>query len=94
MLPNCTIISRAISGRKRTSEAMELSVLKRKCGLICRCRASKRASSTSRFCSFSLISMRLEFQILSGMATTTAGQRQMQTLTAKLEESRLNSHPG
>jgi hypothetical protein len=83
MLPNCTIISRAISGRKRTSEAMELRVLKRKWGLICRCRASKRASSTSRFCSFSLISMRLAFQIFSGMATTTAGQTQIASFTAK-----------
>jgi hypothetical protein len=60
----------------RTSEAMELSVLKRKWGLIWRCRASRRASSSRRFCSSSFISMRSAFHTLSAMPTTMGAHSQ------------------
>src|SRR6185437_5052909 len=61
MLASFTVISRASSGLTRTSEAMELRVLKRKCGLIWRWRASRRASRRRCFCSSSFISMRRAF---------------------------------
>ena len=77
MLLSLTIISRASSGLERTSEAMELRVLKRKCGLIWRCRASRRASRRRRDCSSNLRSMRTAFQIFNGMPTTTGAQAQM-----------------
>ena len=46
MVASLEITSRAVSGSKRTSEEIEFSVLKRKCGLIWFCSASMRACSS------------------------------------------------
>ena len=69
MFPSFTIISRAESGSRRTSEEIEFSVLNRKCGLIWLCSASMRACSSSRSCCSSFISMRTLFSTFSAMAT-------------------------
>ena len=84
MLASLTVISRASSGLMRTSEAMELRVLKRKWGLIWRCRASRRASRSRRFCSSSFISMRRAFQTLRAMPTTMGALSQTSTCTQRL----------
>ena len=94
MLASLTVISRANSGFMRTSEAMELSVLKRKCGLICRCRASSRASSSSRFCSSSFISMRSAFQTFSAMPTSMGALSHTSTCNHDWLASRANSRCG
>ena len=51
------------------SEVIDVSVLKRKCGLIWLASASTRAAIRSFSCSASRCSMRALFQILIGMAT-------------------------
>ena len=77
------IISRASSGCERTSEVIEFSVLNRKCGLICRCSASSRASINSLPCSSSLRSMRIAFHIFSGIPTTTGAHAQIASSTSQ-----------
>ena len=53
----------------RISEEIDVSVLKRKCGLICLASAAIFAASSSFSCSCSRCSMRALFQILIGVAT-------------------------
>ena len=60
---------RAVSGCERISDETEVSVLKRKCGLIWLLSASIFAASSSFSCSCSRCSMRALFQILIGVAT-------------------------
>ncbi len=72
MLASFTMISRAMSGSKRTSDDTVFSVLNRKCGLIWLCSASIRACISMRCCSSSFISIRRLFQILSGRPTHAA----------------------
>ena len=64
-----TISMRAVSGCERISDEIDVSVLKRKCGLIWLASASTRAAISSFSCSCSRCSMRALFQILIGMAT-------------------------
>ena len=64
-----TISIRAVSGCDRISEEIDVSVLKRKCGLIWLASASTRAAISSFSCSCSRCSMRALFQILMGTAT-------------------------
>ena len=54
---------------ERISDETDVSVLKRKCGLIWLFSASMRAASSSFSCSSSRCSMRALFQILIGVAT-------------------------
>ena len=63
------ISMRAVSGCVRMSEVIEVSVLKRKCGLIWLASASIFAARSSFSCSCSRCSMRALFQILIGIAT-------------------------
>ena len=60
---------RAVSGCDRISDEIEVSVLKRKCGLIWLASASSRAAMSSFSCSCRRCSMRALFQILIGIAT-------------------------
>ena len=62
---------RAVSGCDRTSDEMDVSVLKRKCGLIWFARAETRAAISSFSCSWSRCSTRAVFQILMGVATAS-----------------------
>jgi len=62
-------MARAWLGLVRISEETEFSVLNRKWGLIWLVSAARRASTSSRSCSSSFFSLRVLFQILSGMAT-------------------------
>ncbi len=64
-----TISIRAVSGCDRISDEIEVSVLKRKCGLIWLASASTRAAISSFSCSCSRCSIRALFQILIGTAT-------------------------
>ena len=64
-----TISIRAVSGCDRISDEIEVSVLKRKCGLIWLASASTRAAIRSFSCSCSRCSIRALFQILIGIAT-------------------------
>ena len=70
MLASLMIISRAVSGSKRTKDETEFSVLNRKCGLIWFCSASMRACSSNRSCSSSLIWMRTLLKIFSSVPIT------------------------
>ncbi len=70
--PESLLISmRAVSGCDRISEEIEVSVLKRKCGLIWLLSASIFAASSSFSCSCSRCSIRALFQILIGVATAS-----------------------
>src|SRR5438552_820151 len=69
MLLSFSTTPRAASGSKRISEVTVFSVLKRKCGLICRDSASMRAFSRSCWWRSSFISLHVLFQIFSGAAT-------------------------
>ena len=60
---------RAVSGCDRMSEEIDVSVLNRKCGLICEASAEIFAASSSFSCSCSRCSIRALFQILIGVAT-------------------------
>ena len=62
---------RAVSGCERMSDETEVSVLKRKCGLIWLLSASTLAASSSFSCSWSRCSMRALFQILIGVETVS-----------------------
>ena len=94
MLASFTISSRACSGRTRTKDEMEFSVLKRKWGLIWLCRASRRACRSNRSCSSSLSSMRVAFQILIGIATAAIVPAYTATSTQKVSPCKKNSRPG
>ena len=63
------ITARAVSGCDRISDDTEVSVLKRKCGLIWLLSASTFAASSSFSCSCRRCSMRALFQILIGVDT-------------------------
>ena len=65
-------MTRAWSGSVRISDETELSVLNRKCGLIWLVSAARRASTSRRSCSSSFFSLRVLFQIFSGMATANS----------------------
>ena len=62
-----TTITRAWLRSVRISDETEFSVLNRKCGLIWLVSAARRASTSSRCCSSSFFSLRVLFQIFSGM---------------------------
>ena len=94
MLASLTIMVRASSGWERTSEVMELRVLKRKWGLIWRCRASRRASRRSLPCSSSFCWMRMAFQILRGMPTTMGAVAQMASSTHQMSECSSKKYRG
>jgi len=68
-LESFTTITRAWLGSVRISEETELRVLNRKWGLIWLVRAARRASTSRRCCSSSFFSLRVLFQIFSGMVT-------------------------
>src|SRR5438874_1730691 len=74
MLLSFSTTPRAASGSKRISEVTVFSVLKRKCGLICRDSASMRAFSRSCWWRSSFISLRVLFQIFSDAAAEQAHQ--------------------
>ena len=70
--PDSLMISiRAVSGCERMSDEIDVSVLKRKCGLIWLLSASIFAASSSFSCSCRRCSMRALFQILIGVATAS-----------------------
>ena len=60
---------RAVSGLERINDEIDVSVLKRKCGLIWLASASRRVAINSFSCSCRRCSMRALFQILIGIAT-------------------------
>src|SRR5271170_514020 len=60
---------RACSGLVRMSDDTELSVLNKKCGLIWLVRAARRASFKRNCWASSFFSLRVLFQILSGIIT-------------------------
>ena len=62
---------RAVPAAMRISDEIDVSVLKRKCGLIWFASASIFAASSSFSCSCSRCSMRALFQILIGVATAS-----------------------
>ena len=66
---------RAASGLERMSEDTDVSVLKRKCGLIWLLSASTRAVSRSFSCSWSRCSIRALFQMRIGVATASTVER-------------------
>ncbi len=94
MLASFTVISRASSGFRRTRDAIELSVLNRKCGLIWRCRASRRASSSKRFCSSNFISMRSASHTLIAIPTTIGALNHTSTCNQGSEASKAKSRRG
>ena len=72
MLESLWMSRRATSGSVRVADAIELSVLNRKWGLIWLERACRRALTTSTSCSASFRSSRTLFQILSGMPSAAS----------------------
>ncbi len=84
---------RAVSGCDRVSDAIEASVLNRKCGLIWLASASTFAASSSFSCSCSRCSIRAVFQILIGMATDSTVASTTSTYIHGPVAGRKNSRP-
>ena len=82
---------RAVSGCVRMRDEIEVSVLKRKCGLIWLLSASILAAMSSVSCSCSRCSMRALFQILIGVATASTVARTTSTVMPIEGEPRKNS---